>query len=90
MCVPATCHGETVGFCPGASHEPWVINDREDLAALRDELNETIAKLNALEQTLPSGVRSIEEAQAVQHGLETVIERVQNIANELGGARAAE
>ncbi len=70
-------------FCPGGSQDPWVLNDREDLVALRVELQDTLKQLNELEKTLPSGIRSKADAEALERGLKEVLQQVGKTAKAL-------
>jgi hypothetical protein len=63
-------------FCPGGSQDPWVLNDLEDLVVLRVELQEALKQLNELAKTLPSGIRSKADAEALKRGFEEVIKQV--------------
>lgn len=70
-------------FCAGGSQDPWVLNDLEDLITLRAELQDTLKQLNELEKTLPSGIRSKAEAEALANGLKEVIQQVNKTAKGL-------
>jgi hypothetical protein len=59
--------------CGPWSRDPWVINDREDLEALRQELKETLEQLDDLEKDLPSGIRTKDEARQIESVLRQVI-----------------
>jgi hypothetical protein len=76
VCDPAS-------FCPGGSHDPWVVNDLEDLATLRAELQETLSKLDALETTLPSGIQSLAHADELTRALKDVADQVSKTAKRL-------
>lgn len=70
-------------FCPGGSLDPWVLNDLEDLVTLRVELQETLKQLTELEKALPSGIRSKDDAAALERGLKEVLEQVGKTAKRL-------
>jgi hypothetical protein len=63
--------------------DPWVLNDREDLVALRAELQDTLKQLTELEKTLPSGIRSKADADALERGLKEVLQQVGKTAKGL-------
>ena len=62
---------------------PMVINDREDLIALREELRETLKELDKLESKMPVTVGSKAEAKAIEDGLKEVIQQVNKAAKGL-------
>lgn len=70
-------------FCPGGSHHPWVINDAEDLAALRTELQETLKGLEKVATTLPSGIQSKDDAAALTTALNDALGQVAETVRRL-------
>lgn len=54
-----------------------VLNDREDLAALRIELQETLKALDKLEKTLPSGLATDDDKKMLLNGLEELRKRLE-------------
>ncbi len=94
--APTYCQGETYEAamtcrCP---HNTWgtgsitqeqafVINDREDLIALRTELQETIDQLKKIQKTIPSGVKSEADAKKLAAALTEVSEQAMKSATEL-------
>lgn len=66
-------------LCNPWSHDPWVINDREDLEALREELKDTLKQLEELEKDLPSGIRTKEEARQIESVLRQVIKAAKGL-----------
>lgn len=62
------------GICAPVSQDPWVINDKEDLAILRADLDDTLEQLKELEKELPSGLGN--NAKEVAEGLSQVIEQI--------------
>lgn len=71
------------GMCAPVSQDPWVINDKEDLAVLRVELTETLEQLKKLEKELPSGLVSKENAKAVLDGIGEAIKQIKDAARDL-------
>lgn len=74
-----TCpHATFTTQCVPASHEPFILNDREDLAVLRVELQETLKQLDKLEKTMPSGIRTADDKKRLLEGLKEVQDQVKN------------
>jgi hypothetical protein len=64
-------------FCPGGSRDPYVIENLEDLATLRTELQATLKSLDAMEKEgLPGSIGSKSEAEALERGLTAALEQV--------------
>ena len=62
-------------FCFGT--EPFVINDKEDLVTLRNELQETLKRLDEVEKTgLASGITSKAQADELERNLGEALEQV--------------
>lgn len=75
--TPCNCpHTTIANQCFPVSHEPWVINDREDLLALRTELQEALKQLNDLRTKIPSGIRTPEEKKRVVGALTDALKQV--------------
>lgn len=74
-CPPGTlCAGSG---CPGSWDPPYVIQNLEDLAALKTELQATLKSLDALQKEgLPSAIGSKSEAEALERGLTEALEQV--------------
>lgn len=69
-----TCVG-TRG-CPG-SLDPWLIRDKEDLVAIRKDLQETLTRLDAIEKEGSVGpVHTRAEADALEASLTAALEQV--------------
>lgn len=72
--IPAV-EGPDIVF--GPHPEPWVIRDSEDLAGVRKELQDTLAKLDAMEREgLPGNITTRAEAEALETGLKAALEQV--------------
>jgi hypothetical protein len=88
------CHGNSCGFggsacdptifCAGASVDPFVIQNLEDLATLKAELQDTIKSLDALQKEgLPSSIGSKSEADALERGLTEALAQVRAAKKKL-------
>lgn len=84
--MPCPYDSWTTIFCtpfrPGSQHA-MVINDREDLVALRGELQEALKQLDELEEKMPLTIASKAEAEALERGLKEVIQQVSKAAKGL-------
>jgi hypothetical protein len=60
----------------GISSDPWVVQNPEDLVAIRSELEATLKSLEGLEKELPSAVGSKAEAAALERGLTEALDQV--------------
>jgi hypothetical protein len=60
-----------------------VINDREDLIALREELRQTLNVLDELEPKMPVTIGSKADAEAIERGLKEAIQQVNKAAKGL-------
>lgn len=70
--------------CGGGTREPWVIENLEDLVALRDELTQTLKELDAIEKEgLASGIRTAAEAEALERGLNEALDQVRKAKKNL-------
>lgn len=75
-CGPGGSACDPTIFC-GGSWTDWVIEDLEDIAAVKKELTETLAQLEALEtKGLPSGIRTKADAEAIERSLTEALEQV--------------
>jgi hypothetical protein len=75
-CGPGNSACDPTIFC-GVSNDPWMIQDLEDLATVRRELQDTLGKLDALEKEgLPGSVRTKAEAEALEASLTEALEKV--------------
>jgi hypothetical protein len=64
-------------YCMGATRDPYVIENREDLITLRADLKETLSKLDQIEKAgLPSVIRSKADAEALEASLTEALEQV--------------
>lgn len=71
-------------FCIGGSQEPWFLRDREDIVALRAELQETLKQLDELEKSGIEGeIRSKADAEAMERSLTEALEKVQALKKKL-------
>lgn len=69
-----TCFGSR--GCPG-SFDPWLIREREDLATVRKELQETLTRLDAIEREGQIGaLRTKADAEALEKSLAAALEQV--------------
>jgi hypothetical protein len=71
----APCPRASMMFCPHTQYA-WMLTDREDLVALRIQLQDALEQLEKLEPTLPSRVLAPAEADALEQGLNETIEQV--------------
>lgn len=63
--------------CPGTWDPPYVIQNLEDLAALKADLQATLKSLDVLQKEgLPSSIGSKSEAEALERGLTEALEQV--------------
>jgi len=88
------CYGDT-GFCQGRSMTtrptrcpivslPFVIEDQEDLIALREDLVDTLQKLEKLQHDgLPSTITTLAEANELEESLKRQLEHVRKVRKEL-------
>jgi hypothetical protein len=75
-CGPGGSACDPTIFCAG-TWDPWVIDHLEDLVAIRAELKETVAQLDALEEEgLPSSIKSRAEAEELERSLTEALEQV--------------
>jgi hypothetical protein len=75
-CGPGNSACDPTIFC-GISNDPWIIEDLEDLATVRRELQDTLGKLDALEKEgLPGSIRTKAEAEALEASLTAALEKV--------------
>ena len=64
-------------MCAGSWDPPYVIENLEDLATLRAELQATLKSLDALQKEgLPGSIGSKSEAEALERGLTEALEQV--------------
>jgi hypothetical protein len=76
-CGPGNSACDPTILCAGGSVDPWVIQDPEDLVAVRRELQETLAKLDEIEKEgLPGSIRTRAEADALEASLTQALEQV--------------
>jgi hypothetical protein len=76
-CGPGNSVCDPTIFCPGGSREPWVIEDIEDLATIRRELQETVQQLDAIEKEgLPGSIKTKADAEALEASLTQALEQV--------------
>lgn len=85
MRPPTDCPHTTapMRLCAPVSGDPWIINDKEDLAVLRAELKETLERLDQLETELPPGLPTKAKANEVIEDLRTVIRKIDETAQGL-------
>lgn len=75
-CGPGNSACDPTIFC-GGSWTDWVIEDLEDIAAIRKDLTETLAQLDALQTAgLPSAIRTKADAEAIERSLTEALEQV--------------
>jgi len=76
-CGPRSFVCDPTNICPGGSWDPYVIENLEDLATLRTELQATLKSLDAMEKEgLPGSIGSKSEAEALERGLTAALEQV--------------
>lgn len=64
-------------ICPGASGDPFVIQDLEGLASLKTELQATLKSLEVMQKEgLPTSITSQTGAEALERGLTEALEQV--------------
>jgi hypothetical protein len=82
---PLGCRTSIPTLCTDVniSIEPLMLNDREDLAVLRVELQETLKQLDELEGQLPSGLGTKANAEAVTKALEGVMQQIRKASSGL-------
>jgi len=81
-CGPGGSACDPTIFCAGS--DPYVVADREDLVALRGELQETLKRLDEIEKAgLPSGIGSRSEAEQIERSLSEALEQVRAIKKEM-------
>jgi hypothetical protein len=69
-------------FCFGT--DPFVINDKEDLVTLRNELGETLKRLDEVERSgLTSGLTSKAQAEELEKNLSEALEQVRAAKDRL-------
>lgn len=83
-CGPGRSACDATIICPAGSIDPWLIRSKDDLVALRNELQETLKQLGEIEKAgLPTQVRSREEAETLERGLTEALEQVRKLKGEL-------
>jgi hypothetical protein len=70
--------------CPGSWDPPYLIQNLEDLATLKAELQATLKSLDALQKEgLPTSIGSKSEAEALERGLTEALEQVRAAKKKL-------
>lgn len=83
-CGPGGSACDFTNICAGGSGDPYVIENLEDLATLRTELQATLKSLDALEKEgLPGSIGSKREAEALERGLTEALEQVRAAKKKL-------
>jgi hypothetical protein len=83
-CGPGASACDLTNLCPGGSLDPFVIQNLEDLAALKAELQGTLKSLDAIQKEgLPSSIGSKSEAEALERGLTEALEQVRAAKKKL-------
>ena len=83
-CGPGGSACDFTKICPGGSLDPFVIQNLEDLATLRTELQATLKSLDAIEKEgLPGSIGSKSEAEALERGLTEALEQVRAAKKKL-------
>jgi hypothetical protein len=83
-CGPGGSACDFTNICPGGSLDPYVIQNVEDLATLRTELQATLKSLDAIEKEgLPGSIGSKSEAEALERGLTAALEQVRAAKKKL-------
>jgi hypothetical protein len=76
-CGPGGSACDPTIFCAGGSREPWVIEDLEDLATVRRELQDTLKQLDTIEKEgLAGSLKTRAEADALEASLTEALEQV--------------
>jgi hypothetical protein len=82
-CGPGGSACDPTRFCYG-SGDPFVIQNLEDLATLKAELQATLKSLDAIQKEgLPSSIGSKSEAEALERGLTEALEQVRSAKKKL-------
>jgi hypothetical protein len=81
-CGPGGSACDPTAYC--IASDPFVIQDLEDLVALRGELQETLKRLGEIEASgLASGIRSKAEAEELERSLNEALEQVRTAKKSL-------
>jgi hypothetical protein len=83
-CGPGNSACDPTVFCPAGSRDPFVIQDLEDLATLRTELQATLKSLDAIQKEgLPMNIASKKDAEALERSLTEALEQVRSAKKNL-------
>ncbi len=73
----------TICTDPGFTLRTLIVNDRQELAVLREELQETIKQLDDIEKQLPTGFATKANAKAMADALDGVADKIRKASSGL-------